>query len=591
MSFLRLGNAFFRSPDDLRTAALAHLGDSNAARQYAAVYALALTAAPGPAADQLTTLLKSRNLTEQAIAAAALTRIGLKQGLPVLIADLSVKDGLSFWNPPKPFWELSRAVLLANTDRDFGLARATTASAAALTKKNWQRWWTTYGASLVWDAASQRFVTPGAGLIRPADVKAASTEARASSGRRAGASPAGTQVTTSGNTVTLTVPIDLITPSSVKVGKSSMSAEQLAKAWKDGAESKWNAAFKKYHYHGCASAGKSGLQFRLNIQMHVYPLSLDVDPPNDGFHHVVVEDMTYWRSWNDHGHVDNGTYYEQGSQSAWWGGASTAEIAHEVGHLVGFGDDYYDKNLPNGRRTSISFKSREGTLMAASPDDYSEAKIDRALIDRLGNLLRDIGRLRCKRPAKPNPWYGRANVVYDLKTTDPNAHYPFTEDSSKLTVTIPRAGPPLWDGQFKYVVVESTYCRQEPSGNEVPYVDTTTDEGVGHGVVKDPETLLILSPESRIYELDIGGGVIFGTETKKGVLSGDDCAPLPADVHPITGGPHGAILSGDDAQRLARGARVLRGSVHKNLGANGSDGSKITGGWTATWIFRRNTTK
>jgi hypothetical protein len=62
------------------------------------------------------------------------------------------------------------------------------------------------------------------------------------------------------------------------------------------------------------------------------------------------------------------------------------DVAHEVGHLLGIGDDYHSVYDSDGRFQDIeSTTGREGTLM-----DRGDA-VDQALVDRLGNLVEKSG--------------------------------------------------------------------------------------------------------------------------------------------------------------------------------------------------------
>ena len=71
-SFDALHSSFRRDPAALRQAALKHLSDPNRTVHYAALYALSLTAEPGPALEALRPLLTSSDLNDRALAASAL---------------------------------------------------------------------------------------------------------------------------------------------------------------------------------------------------------------------------------------------------------------------------------------------------------------------------------------------------------------------------------------------------------------------------------------------------------------------------------------------------------------------------------------
>lgn len=568
-SFGRLNEAAFNSPDDLRVAALAHRGDSNAERRYAAVYGLALTAAAGPSVDALSGLLRSPNLTERNLAAAKLVSIGAKQGLPVLIAQLGPGGDLSYWEETEPLWQLARAVLLDYTDRDFGLRNAKTGFAAERTKKAWRRWWARYGRALRWDPAKQEFITGAVSSIHQQRMVRRTESVPA---RRSAAAGVGTQVTQSGNVVTLTVPLDVYAPEFVHNQNGVLTpSSMLAQLWKAANEARWNAAFRRLHYRGCTG----GIEFRLKVDLRVLPLSLRPGGGDDGRHQVVMADGPYFRSTNrsksgtdgptQNGH-DGAAFFSSTSTSVWWSGATIATIGHEFAHLMGLGDDYVDSKQTNGTTVSIPLKGREGTYMAES----SKPNIDQALVDRLGNLLKNAGRLKCTKPkpkpkakpkGKPNRWYGTITYVFSQHTVDYTGTLREQHDETTTTV-IPKTDQALWYGKLK--ITDTGPCVGSPGTSTI----TTTGSGSGK---ERPTGFVTLDYQAHTYFVQSGSGEIKATKVSQG---------CPSNEPPSTF-DYGLLYDQSQPRRFSPKTTTLSGSYQDNEPDFGKE-------WTITWSLHRN---
>ncbi len=156
-SFAALHEVERVDPDALRAAALARLGSTDPDVRFAAVYALGVTAIDGPSADALVGLLESDRTSERLLAAAGLLPLGRTEAIPILIDGLDDGTVLAHRDPPKFVWESARALLLAFTSEDFGLAASTTADETAATKPAWEAWWAADGASLVYRATGHRY--------------------------------------------------------------------------------------------------------------------------------------------------------------------------------------------------------------------------------------------------------------------------------------------------------------------------------------------------------------------------------------------------------------------------------------------------
>jgi hypothetical protein len=156
-SFANLDSAARDHPDALRQAAVRHLHDSNPQVHYAAVYSLALTVTSSQGSNEMIALLTSASLNDRLLAAAALTGIGDKRGLPVLIAALDQGDELSYWDPPTAAFEFARTELLYFTAQAFGLTASTDLASATAAQSSWERWWQTNQASILFDPSTGKY--------------------------------------------------------------------------------------------------------------------------------------------------------------------------------------------------------------------------------------------------------------------------------------------------------------------------------------------------------------------------------------------------------------------------------------------------
>jgi hypothetical protein len=156
-SFSKLNVAARDKPVALRQAALAHLKDSNPDVHYAAVYALALTVTGSQGSKEMAALLTAVSLDDRLLAAGALTGIGDKRGLPVLIAALDQDGQLLYRDPPQAAFQFARTELLYFTKNDFGTASSTDFASTAATKPSWESWWQVNKAALRFDSTSGKY--------------------------------------------------------------------------------------------------------------------------------------------------------------------------------------------------------------------------------------------------------------------------------------------------------------------------------------------------------------------------------------------------------------------------------------------------
>lgn len=130
------------SPDELRTAALAHIESEAPQIHVAALYALALSVNHDTrdAIEALRGLLDQGPDAERLTAAGGLLSAGEKAAIPILIDLLASRAPVPYSDPPRAVWEVARGVLLSSTDQDLGLGEATGAEPAASVQADWQTW-------------------------------------------------------------------------------------------------------------------------------------------------------------------------------------------------------------------------------------------------------------------------------------------------------------------------------------------------------------------------------------------------------------------------------------------------------------------
>ena len=203
----------------------------------------------------------------------------------------------------------------------------------------------------------------------------------------AGRSVAQTTVTSDGGTVTLTVPIDLvgaINNAGAEVGiKNLDTGERTPISTLYGSAAKlWNDAFAKLQYKGCVN-------FKLDLQFIPKPF----DSPTTPGHHRIelgfdpdLRPGVFIPGATDANADDTIPFTTDIGGT--WPPVSAGTVAHEVGHLIGLGDDYTDIKDANGKVTgSQPLPGREGTQMANS----SSLNIDQVLIDRIGKIVENAG--------------------------------------------------------------------------------------------------------------------------------------------------------------------------------------------------------
>jgi hypothetical protein len=209
----------------------------------------------------------------------------------------------------------------------------------------------------------------------------------------------GTTATVDGTTVTITVHIDLCC---IPEDAQRDIWVPLVRAEIKAAQDMWNDALAKLTAKGC---------FDVRVVFDARLLNTG-DPWDPGYHQINIHFNTGGgKSYSrdpaaSSPNSDTNTVYKQTISGEYYeDGMSTLVWAHEIGHLMGLGDDYregrtieFRGDLTNYERT-ICFPGREGTLMCSSP-----GTIDQVLADRLADILGKDGLL-------PQCWKGTLKIA------------------------------------------------------------------------------------------------------------------------------------------------------------------------------------
>jgi hypothetical protein len=197
----------------------------------------------------------------------------------------------------------------------------------------------------------------------------------------------GTTISSNGSALTITVNIDLCCATS---GSMQTVYGPLIEYEVKLAENQWNQALAKLPAKGC---------FPITVVFKEHLLKLPLW--ENGYHHIDIDffhpgrsysvDNTPGTTHNDdtvfvYEHETVGDFYDADMSGGTW--------AHEIGHLMGLGDDYTGFG---GHGLSVPLAGRNGTLMANS----STGVIDQALADRLADIAAKSG-LKLP-PCKPTP--------------------------------------------------------------------------------------------------------------------------------------------------------------------------------------------
>lgn len=200
-----------------------------------------------------------------------------------------------------------------------------------------------------------------------------------------------TEVKVDDGDVTITVPVDC-------VGCQDWPAPDggdLAKYWERVAEKTWQKAFDKFSY--C-----NKYKFTLDIKMKNRAAGFQGTPGR----HVLVAaapsgDALAGTGWQgtpertpsgDPGQrtPDGTRYYENDGDGFMPADATDTVIVHEFGHVLGLGDDRDDAgNALPGREKTVMVGGAKGV----TPN--TKLRIDKQLVDRIGEQLANLGKITC----------------------------------------------------------------------------------------------------------------------------------------------------------------------------------------------------
>ena len=193
----------------------------------------------------------------------------------------------------------------------------------------------------------------------------------------AAAAGGGPTATSEGGAVTITVRIDLCcaADASEQTIYGPLINDEVAQA-----EAGWNAALAKLPLNEC---------FPIKVVFQARLLNRG-EKPNPLAHQIRIDFTRPGRPYsldpgtNDHT-IDTTTVYKQPVEGEFFEPSMSVRTwEHEIGHLMGLGDDYRD-NVLGGHGISQPIRDRAGTLM-----DTGNA-IDQELAQRIGGLAIDSG--------------------------------------------------------------------------------------------------------------------------------------------------------------------------------------------------------
>jgi hypothetical protein len=202
----------------------------------------------------------------------------------------------------------------------------------------------------------------------------------------------GTTVAVDGSTVTITVHFDLCC-----IPEDASQRDvwiPLVRAEIKAAQDQWNRALANLPAKGC---------YELRVVFDARLLNKG-DAWDEGYHRISMN-YTEGRSGSNDPtatspNTDDDTVYQQSITGNFYEPSmSVGTWAHELGHLMGLGDDYFEQH-GLGHQAQDCLPGRDGTLMCHS----STGIIDQDLADRLADILNSDGFL-------PQCWKGTMEIA------------------------------------------------------------------------------------------------------------------------------------------------------------------------------------
>lgn len=222
------------------------------------------------------------------------------------------------------------------------------------------------------------------------------------------------RVSVEGTVVTITVPIDVFGDTRIRDPETG-EVGTVGPYWEMGAEQIWNDGLAQLRYRSC-------LTFKLDIDIKEFAAGATgrTDAHSVKFYNDPSLRSHFWDPGATTSQDDAPTAFTQ-TLDGEFGPIDHFTVAHEVGHLLGLGDDYVDVVQPDGTTRSEPLNGRAGTQMA----DSGSANIDQVIVDRLGSLLDDLSML-------PECWTGTLKGSWT--TTTPQCRGSSFEGKIELTV-------------------------------------------------------------------------------------------------------------------------------------------------------------
>lgn len=177
--------------------------------------------------------------------------------------------------------------------------------------------------------------------------------------------------------------------------------ETAKQAWEQKVNDIWNGllkngGFKKFLFHATCPGGNEAPGYRLHMNFVLNPL-----PPGSkgspGHHHITFVDehlranvtnrvvppgSKYDQKTNSNAHNLDGPFPYEQEDHGQWGVDSAVAIAHEVGHLLGLGDD--DIRV-NNQGTGKAYDGRASDTIMYGGRKFD--KVNRDLVDRIAKQI------------------------------------------------------------------------------------------------------------------------------------------------------------------------------------------------------------